>query len=201
MFAYLKGLLAEKNTQTVVVECNGVGYELLIPLKTFDNLPQIGKKVKLYVYSNFNENDGTRLFGFSSREEKILFIKLISVSKIGPKTALSVLSTLSVNDFVQAIELADVNLISTVHGLGKKSSERLIVELQDKLSKLDLISTTIDKKLISNNIFEEAESALKNLGYKRSSIRKTISRLLKKKEYQSSEKLIKAAIKNLYNKN
>jgi len=200
MFSYLKGILAKKNPVFAVIDCNGVGYEVNIPLSTFDKLPEIGKEVEIQIHFSMTENDGIRLFGFFSVEEKGLFRQLISISKIGPKTALSILSGLSVQDLIQAVQTENVSLISTIPGLGKKSSERLIIELKDKVGKIrieDIISSETGKP----DIIREAESALITLGYRPLEVKKTIARLLKNNDYQSSEEVIKATIKSLYQRN
>ena len=123
MISYLKGLLSRKEPVIAIIDCQGVGYEVNIPLSTFDKLPEIGNEVKLLVHYSFNEVDGTRLFGFITSEEKELFRHLIAISKIGPKLALSILSGLSVEDLIHAIQMGDVSLLATIPGIGKKSAE------------------------------------------------------------------------------
>ena len=122
MFSYLRGILKRKNPVSAIIDCHGVGYEVFIPLSTFDKLPETGKEVEMEIHFSFSENDGIRLFGFFTQEEKELFQQLISVSKIGPKIALSILSGMSVREFVQAVLSENVSLISTIPGLGKKSA-------------------------------------------------------------------------------
>ena len=200
MISYLKGKLTEKTPMIVSIECSGVGYEVQIPLSTFDQLPQIGDDIRLNIHYSFNEIDGVRLFGFFTVEEKELFRNLISVSKVGPKIALTILSGLSVKDFLQAVASSDVSLLSTIPGIGKKSAERLIIELKDKvgqISSADLLKTT---ESLEKNIIYEAESGLLTLGYKVYEIRKAFKQILKEEEIASSEELIKAAIKLLYSK-
>ena len=124
MFSYLKGILAKKSPFLAVVDCNGVGYEINIPISTFDKLPEIGKKVEIQIHFTMNESEGIRLFGFCSLEEKEMFRQLLSISKIGPKTAISVLSGISVPILIRAVQTGDVKLISTVPGIGKKSAEK-----------------------------------------------------------------------------
>jgi len=200
MYSYLKGILSEKYPTIIVVDCKGVGYELFIPLSTYDKLPEIGKEVKVLVHYSFNESDGVRLFGFYSDEEKLLFRQLINISKVGPKLALSVLSGLSIADLIHAVQIGDVDLITTIHGIGKKSAERLIIELKDKVG--NITSKPLDGNYpdADSDLIQDAEIALLTLGYKRYDARKIISKLMKEKDFSTSEEITKAAIKALYKK-
>lgn len=200
MYSYLKGALSEKNPNTIVVDCNGVGYELFIPLSTYDKLPETGKEVKVLVHYSFNESDGVRLFGFFSDEEKLLFRQLINISKVGPKLALSVLSGLSIADLIRAVQMGDVDLITTIHGIGKKSAERLIIELKDKVGNITSIPLDGNYPGADSELIQDAETALLTLGYKRYDARKIISKLMKENDFSTSEEITKAAIKALYKK-
>jgi len=200
MYSYLQGILSEKYPTIIVVDCNGVGYELFVPLSTYDKLPELGEELKLLVHYSFNESDGVRLFGFYSEDEKKLFRQLINISKVGPKLALSVLSGLSVSDLIGAVQTGDVSLISSIHGIGKKSAERLIIELKDKVSEITLLPGDSDYSSSEAQIIQDAETALLTLGYKRYDIRKIISKLSKENDFSTSEEITKAAIKALYNK-
>ena len=124
MIAYLNGVLAEKSPAGVIVECGGVGYEALIPLSTFDRLPATGQTVKLFTYHAVREDDEV-LFGFSTPEEREMFTKVTSVSGVGPKTALAVLSGFTLGDLQLAIAQGDAKRIATVKGVGKKTAERI----------------------------------------------------------------------------
>ncbi|MBC8386066.1 MAG: Holliday junction branch migration protein RuvA [Candidatus Cloacimonetes bacterium] len=200
MFAYLKGKLIKKTPVSAIIDCGGVGYEVKIPLSTFEKLPDLDQTTELKIHFSMNENEGIRLFGFFTDEEKELFNNLISISKIGPKTALSILSGLSVQDLIQAVQTGNVGLISTVPGLGKKSSERLIIELKDKVGKIVLDSIVSSSGIAQNDIIIEAETALLTLGYRIYDIRKTISKLIKEIDFKTSEEIIKTTIKHLYKK-
>ncbi len=200
MYSYLKGVLSEKELTAIVVDCNGVGYELFIPLSTYDKLPETGKEVKILIHYSFNESDGVRLFGFYSTEEKLLFRQLINISKVGPKLALSVLSGLSIADLIRAVQTGDVNLITTIHGIGKKSAERLIIELKDKVGDITSISLGVDYSGVDTELIQDAETALLTLGYKRYDIRKIISKLMQENDFSTSEEITKAAIQALYKK-
>lgn len=198
MYAYFKGMLTEKHPVKAVVECGGVGYEINIPLSTFDKLPQTGSEVKILIHYQFSENDGTKLYGFLKEEEKNLFRLLLGVSKVGPRTALAVLSTLSVEDFSRAVAEGNSRLISTVPGLGKKSSDRLILELKDKIK--GVLTDQNISVASANSYVTDAEAALQTLGYSVMQINKTIAQLTKNKNFENAESLIKEAIRDLHKK-
>ncbi|MFO7896506.1 MAG: Holliday junction branch migration protein RuvA [Candidatus Cloacimonadales bacterium] len=200
MIAYLKGVLTTKNPTTAIIECGGVGYEVQIPLSTYDKLPPLENSVKLLVHYAFSDTDGVRLFGFFSSAEKALFKKLISISKIGPKTALSVLSTLPAEELILAVQTGDVKIIATVPGIGKKSAERLIVELKDKVGSIDNFVGASELARTGNSMLREAEDALLALGYKLPDLRRALRQLAEDNNWQSSEQIVKAVIKELYNK-
>ncbi len=200
MIAYLKGTLTYKEPVSAVIDCNGVGYEVNIPMSTYDKLPALNESTKIYIYYTFNDNDGARLYGFYTPNEKELFIQLIAISKIGPKIALSILSGLSTEDLIEALQVGDVDLLSTIHGIGKKSAERLIIELKDKVGNIQIDKSKSKISSEKSNLMTEAESALITLGYKRYEVKKILSKLLKESDFNNAEKLIKAAIKSLYKK-
>ena len=132
MIAFLRGAVLEKHPNLVIVDVNGVGYELTIPVSTFTALPDVGGTVKLRVYTQVRE-DAIALFGFHTADEKALFEKLILVSGIGPKLAVTVLSGLAAPDLVAAIRNGDLQTLVRVPGIGKKTAERMVLELKDKL--------------------------------------------------------------------
>ena len=133
MIARLTGELAESSCTACVIDAGGVGYDVSIPLSTFDKLPHPGERVRLYIHTQVRE-DAITLFGFATQEERELFRYLINVSGIGGKLALSVLSTMPVSAFCAAIATNDIKAISRINGIGKRTAERLVVELRDKLS-------------------------------------------------------------------
>ncbi|MBN1327359.1 MAG: Holliday junction branch migration protein RuvA [Candidatus Cloacimonetes bacterium] len=200
MIAYLRGILTWKSPLMIHLESAGVGYAVHIPLSTYDHLPGLNEELKLQIHYSFNEMDGVRLFGFLTVAEKELFRNLISISKVGPKIALSILSGLSVQDFVLAVQRNDTSLLSTIPGIGRKSAERLIIELKDKLVDLNPDSDLKQKGLLPDDLMAEAESALLTLGYRQVDISKTLSALCREKEYSGSQELVKEAIKFLYRK-
>lgn len=133
MIAKLNGILSEKTPPQVVIDCNGVGYEVEVPMSTFYNLPEIGVKVQLLTYMVVRE-DAQLLYGFGSEQEKSTFKQLLKVNGIGAKSALSILSGVSIDDLIQAVSSQDVAMLVRVPGVGKKTAERLLLELKDKFS-------------------------------------------------------------------
>ena len=164
MLEYIKGVLVDANPQKAVIDVNGLGYGLLIPLSTYSNLPQIGETILLYISSVIRE-DSHRHFGFLSLEERSLFEMVHDVSGIGPKTALALIGHLDSSDLESAIVHANVSLLSKIPGIGKKTAERLIVEMRDKIHKrLKSVTPSIPIKG-KDHLTNDAMSALMNLGY------------------------------------
>jgi Holliday junction DNA helicase RuvA len=167
MIASLTGRLAFKAPTHVILDVHGVGYEVCIPLSTYYGLPNLGESASLSVHTHVRE-DAIQLFGFLTSQEKEAFVLLTSVSGVGPKLALSVLSALPVSDLVSAIQLGDVEKLTTVPGIGNKSASRLVLELKDKVEKLHpgLAPTSESSRQGQDAIFDDALSALVNLGYR-----------------------------------
>lgn len=134
MISFLVGVIEEKNENQLIMDVNGVGYDVCVSSNTLSSLPLTGETVKIYTYLAVRE-DGVYLYGFSSKEERELFYKLITVSGVGPKLAISILSGLSLSDLILAIIQEDSKLLSKIKGLGKKTAERICLELKDKLDK------------------------------------------------------------------
>lgn len=141
MISFLIGTIEDKQENSLLLDVGGVGFEMSISSNTFSALPMIGESVKVLTYMSVREDD-ISLFGFSSKEEKDLFVKLISVSGIGPKVAISILSGLTLNALSIAIANKDVKMLSKIKGLGAKTAERICVELKDKVSAFPLIDQT-----------------------------------------------------------
>lgn len=198
MYDFIKGKIILKKTTLVVVENNDLGYVINIPISTYDQLGNVGDFCRLYLHLYVREND-MKLFGFYSIEEREVFESLIKVSNIGPKIAISILSGISVKNLVEAVANQDVELLSTVPGIGKKSSLRIIIELKDSFERL------IGEKIIGieatreeRMIIMDAENALISLGYNRSSVKKEIHKFLSKQKPTSSEEIVKTIIRQLY---
>lgn len=173
MIASLRGVLLEKHPNQVVVDCHGVGYDVTIPVSTFSQLPEAGREVTLRIHTHVRE-DALALFGFFTSNEKLLFEKLTGVSGIGPKLAITVLSGLPVNDLVAAIRGGAIEVLVKVPGIGKKTAERIVLELKDKLDLLGAAAAASQigaAKLKSafSQIEEDVISALINFGSNRAS--------------------------------
>lgn len=198
MFSYLKGKLTEKTPMRIVLDCSGIGYEIRIPLSTFEKLGDQDEEAKLFVHLSLSDDD-MKLYGFHSFEEKELFLLLISIAGIGPKIALSILSAMTVRNFAKFIRTENDNALTIVPGLGKKTAQRLILELKDKLSSISLLSLPDEPAEGRDKLLAEAESALVTLGYNASDISIAIEDLYKEEaEITSSEQLIKKTIQYLY---
>ena len=200
MFYYLNGTLEYRDSSTCVIDCGGVGYKLTISLTTSDSLVnKMNQKVKLYTYLAVRE-DGIELFGFGTNEERACFNQLISVSGVGPKAAMSILSTLSPDKFSLAVCTEDVKAISKAQGIGSKTAARIVLELKDKISKdmMTLGSKVQDTAPIqstSNATLSEAAEALMVLGYDKN----TVLNALRGLDTSSADvgEIIKAALKKL----
>lgn len=196
MIASLSGILRVKNPTEILLEVNGVGYALSIPLSTFEKLGNVDAPVFLYTYLHVRE-DTLQLFGFATERERSLFRLLISVSGIGPKIAqgiLSGISALQLNDYISS---GNVSALTAIPGVGKKTAERLIVELRDKVEKLAL-GTTVVPENRTEAVRNEALLALTSLGYQRSSAEKAIRMALSEpsSDELSVEELIKRALRH-----
>lgn len=200
MIAMLTGQLASKGTDQVIVEVSGgVGYHVFIPLSTYYSLPDTGI-IKLHIYTHVRE-EALLLYGFLTTDEKTLFILLLSVSGVGPKLALNILSHASPQELRQAISSSDIKKLSSLPGIGQKSAERLILELKEKISKLDLKIDPFNTgkyapKLTSQGPEDDALSALMNLGYKEVQARKALSSVELTAE-TPLEEILKSALKSL----
>lgn len=170
MIAFLRGRLLEKHPNQVIVETGGVGYDVLIPVSTFSALPDAGAEVKLRVYTHVRE-DTLALFGFLTSEEKTLFEKLISVSGIGPSLAIKVLSGMATSDLTAAIRNGSVEQLVRIPGVGKKTAERIVLELKDKLEGVALAAAAglpaLPAASALSLIEQDVLSALMNLGCNR----------------------------------
>ncbi len=193
MITHLKGKLIEKYPNNVIIECNGIGYILTISLHTFSNIPD-QENIMLYTHLSIRE-DAHILYGFADKLEREIFKLLISVSGVGPSTAITMLSSMNTQEIQQAIGSEDVEKIKSVKGIGIKTAQRLIVDLKDKILKTYEFSEVLS---VSNNtIKNEALSALEVLGFSRKKIDKVIQVILQNSPEISLEELIKKALKNL----
>lgn len=176
MIAFLRGILLERTPNRVVLDVHGVGYELLIPISTFQRLPAAGAEVALHAYTQARE-DALQLFGFGTVREKAIFERLLGVSGVGPRMALAALSGLSVNELAAAIAASDLARLTAVPGIGKKTAERICVELRDKVGEWAAPADAQAKPSAPlPAAAEEVLSALVNLGYARPLAEKAVRR-------------------------
>lgn len=193
MITHLRGRLIEKNPTHITVECNGVGYLVHISLHTFSQLPT-SENIFIHTHLLVRE-DAQTLYGFMEKGEREVFLRLISVSGIGAGTARTMLSSLSPDKIVEAIESADVDTIKSVKGIGAKTAQRVIIDLKDKLSEIPGLeeNLTIQRNTSKN----EALSALETLGYNRKQSEKIVAKVLADIPDAPVEKIIKLSLKNL----
>ena len=196
MIARLKGTLAEKAPNRLTVDVGGVGYDVLVPLSTMYAIGDPGARVALRIHTHVRE-DALQLFGFATMLEQQLFEKLISVSGIGPKLGLSVLSGIEPEELIRAIRTADVARLTRIPGVGKKTAERLVVELKDRLPQTDVVSPDAPAAVPGDDVRDDLLSALVNLGYPRASVEKTVDKVLHAAEDRSFEPLLRATLKLL----
>lgn len=196
MYEYIKGIIVEATPTYVVVENNGIGYNISISLNTYTEIRD-NKEVMLYLHFLVRE-DANLLYGFHTNNEKILFRKLISVSGIGPNTAMVMLGYMSVEEIISAIQTENINAIKQVKGIGIKTAQRVIIDLKDKVGFMEIENT--DKYIISNKsneIREEAIAALSMLGFAKSQSTKVVDKIIAKENIDTVETLIKYALKQL----
>ena len=170
MIVSLKGILVNKNPSEAIIDVNGVGYLCFISNNTYDSLPLKGAEVSLLIYHQISENS-QNLYGFSDEIEKDMFLMLISVSGIGPKTGINLLSSVSPNEFKRRLVAGEVELLSALPGIGPKTARRIIVELKDKLVSYSDNSMPIENSENSES-YQDAYDALKSLGFNINEINK-----------------------------
>lgn len=195
MIAHLRGVLFSKQPGQAIVECAGVGYDVLISIPTFTGLPAEGEVVALHIHTQVSD-DAIALFGFLDREEKRLFERLITVSGVGPKLAIKMLSGLSPERTVAALRARDHASLTRIPGVGKKLAERLVVELKDKLD--DLATAPVSSgSLPAAPAAEDVLSALVNLGYQRPAAQKAIETAVEREAStgENFDELFRAALK------
>jgi len=199
MIAHLAGILFSKTPQSIVVDTAGVGYRIHIPLSTFYQLPDEREKVSLHVYTHVRE-DMLQLFGFHTETEKEIFLLLISVSGIGPKLALNILSGIGIDELLNAIVSDDSKRISAIPGVGKKTSQRITLELKEKMSDVFEgieLRPREEMQIKNKEIFDDALSALINLGYRSRSAKTVIENILRDDNDINIDTLLKEALRNL----
>jgi len=203
MIAHLSGTLLSKQATTVIVDVSGVGYEVMIPLSTFYELDEIGSKVQLRIYTHVRE-DALQLYGFKTTRERELFMRLISVSGIGPALGIKLLSGMSADEMIASIRTDNLARLTLIPGVGRKTAERLVVELRDKIAALS--SPELEEEFgmavgsqapTEGAVRSDALSALVNLGYQRSAAEKAIAAALGEGGDTSVESILRRTLRRL----
>ena len=196
MIARLKGQLIEKSPISLVVDVQGVGYEVFIPLTVYYELPECGTAISLYIHTRMRE-DSLKLFGFIKEADKQMFELLTRISKVGPKIALAFLSGMTAQELTQAVFSDDIATLSAIPGVGRKTAERLALELKDKLSELNLqpgaVTATADS-IPGGGLKDDAVSALVNLGYKKAQAEQALKKIWRDEAKPSLEELIRDSL-------
>ncbi len=196
MIAFLRGRVLEKHPNRVIVDVAGVGYDVLVPLSTFYVVGDDGSEVSLRVHTHVRE-DQIALFGFVTALELSMFERLIAVNGIGPKLALSVLSGIEPRDLVTAIQRADIARLTRIPGVGKKTAERIVVELRDRMPKAVESETTGVVPVATDALRDDLLSALANLGYHQQAIDRVLEKVLKDKDPLKFEDALRGALREL----
>lgn len=201
MIGRLTGEVAEKQAPDVLLDVNGVGYEIQMPLTSFYELPEKGGQATIYTHFVVRE-DAQLLYGFASKQERSLFRLLIKANGVGPKLGLTILSGLSAEQFVTCVEHDDVSTLVKLPGVGKKTAERLLIEMRDRIKALDVSPEFMPKMSMESSLlksshsdFDDAVSALSSLGYSSQQAHKAVKSVYV--EGEDSEMLIRKALKNM----
>ncbi len=192
MIGSLRGLLTSKLAPQVVVECNGVGYEVETPMSTFLDLPGLGSELFLYTHLLVRE-DAQILYGFSTEDERLMFRTLLKVNRVGAKLALGILSAMSTNDFRRCVEFEDSHALSKIPGVGKKTAERLIIEMRDRIDAAAPGGGKAAPLTVEASARNEAVDALVALGYKPKEVNNLITKL--DTDNKSAEDIIRLALR------
>ena len=202
MIARISGILIYKSVSHVIVDAYGVGYRIFVPLTTFYELPETGQLATLNIYTHVKE-DAIHLFGFHTFEDQGIFQMLISIAGIGPKLAMNILSGIPAREFVKAVTQGNMSRLVAIPGVGKKMAERMIVELKDKMLKVDLKEMKSDNGpgIVGDNAMKDDDlSALVNLGYKNATAKAVIEKVVSESvEGLGLDVLLKNALKTLSN--
>jgi Holliday junction DNA helicase RuvA len=196
MIGSLRGRLASKHATVLIVDCGGVGYEVETPMSTFLELPPVGDELFLHTHLVVRENSHS-LYGFATDDEKILFRTLLSVSGVGAKMGLAILSGMSVRDFERCVQLEDAAMLVKIPGVGKKTAERLIIEMRDKIDKAPASVTALGAGRVATDSRSEAIDALVSLGYKPTEVKRLLETI--DVTDKSAEDIIRLALRQAVN--
>lgn len=202
MIAHLSGKLLAKQATSVILDVNGVGYEVTIPLSTFYDMEEAGANIQLRIYTYVRE-DTLQLYGFKTARERELFLRLISVSGIGPKLGITMLSGMSAEEIIASIRTSNLARLTSIPGIGKKTAERLVIELRDKITALS--SPALEEEIAARTgtaaptsedaVFDDALSALINLGYQKAAAEKAIAAAMHEGGDLSVELILRRALR------
>ncbi len=196
MIAHLEGKLEYKGHERIVIDVGGVGYDVRVPTHLYDLLPAEGERCKVFIHTYFREEDGTSLYGFTTWQDREFFKLLMTVSGIGPKVALGIMSSITASDLAEAIVVEDAKALTRVNGVGKKMAQRLILELKDKVAEMTIENRA--KKPGADTTSEDATSALVALGYSRQAASAAVARARDETPGLSKvEELIKTSLRYL----
>ena len=203
MIAHLSGTLLSKQATSVILDVSGVGYEVSIPLSTFYELEDLGSNVQLRIYTHVRE-DALQLYGFKTARERELFLRLISVSGIGPKLGITLLSGMSADEMIASIRTNNLAKLTLIPGVGRKTAERLVMELRDKVTSLSVeageeLGTKADTGAAptEDSMRADALSALLNLGYQKNSAEKAVTAAMSETESVSVETILRSSLRKL----
>ena len=197
MIAQIRGQLVEKRPGAVVVETQGIGYQLFVSLSTFYDLPEANQGVRLHTYTHVRE-DLLQLFGFSTFLEKEIFQILIGVSGIGPKLALNILSGIAPAELIASLQAEDVARLTTIPGVGRKTAERLVFDLKEKIGKIAVRDEAPkEAKRKKDQVVEDVVSALVNLGYRKNQAEAVVELVWRQRPEASLEEVLKASLRAL----
>jgi Holliday junction DNA helicase RuvA len=196
MIAFLRGRVVDKQPNRVIVDIHGVGYDVYVPLSTFYEIGEEGADVALRVHTHVRE-DALQLYGFLTDLERQLFERLIAISGIGPKLAIVVLSGMDPRDLVAAVQRADIARLTGIPGVGKKTAERIVLELKDRLAQVAVPAAAVSGAVPADRLRADLLSALQNLGYHRPQAEKAVDAVLRAAEDASLEEALKSALREL----
>jgi Holliday junction DNA helicase RuvA len=196
MIAHLEGILDSRSPDRIVIDVSGVGYEVNVPAHVAESLPPEGEHCKVYVHTHFREDDGFSLYGFNTIGDREFFRLLITVSGIGPKVGLGIMSSISVPDLADAIVSEDLRKLTSINGVGKKTAQRLILEIKDKVAMMSMLK--LEKKPKADMAIDDATDALVALGYSRQAASSAVLKGRETFAHQPKvEELIKVSLRYL----
>ncbi|MCQ2453921.1 MAG: Holliday junction branch migration protein RuvA [Clostridia bacterium] len=200
MYAYIYGVVAEKEANELVIEAGGVGYQLMCSMNTVGAAPKVGEMMRAYTYLNVRQ-DGIDLFGFATKDERSMFLRLTAISGVGPRTAIGILGCMSLHDLTLAILMEDTAALSRAPGIGKKTAQRIVLEMKDKISQSDvdqLPPSTVPaarSAVMTGDPASEALIALQSLGYSQGEAMRALSGVKDKSD--KPDELVRLALRNM----